>query len=1313
MSPRLVSFFHVLLWLLALAPLPALEPRINEFMADNKNGLADEDGAESDWIEIYNPEPVAKDLTDWYLTDDLAVPMKWKFPVASINGNGYLIVYASGKNRQVPGSQLHTNFSLRAEGESLALVKPNGTTIVSQFTFGPQTTDVSYGLASVTSSEETLISANSAARALVPADNSLGTNWTNTGFSDAAWAGGTLPVGYENGSGYESIINLNVRTAMNGIRNSCYIRVPFTVASLTDALDLKLSMRYDDGFAVYLNGNLLSTAGRNAPGSLTYDAAASADHDDAEAVEYEDIDLAQHLGLLTTGNNVLAIHGLNTGLGSSDFLIGPQLLLTRGTFNNGFMTTPTPGAANGSGVQGFVADTSFSADRGFYNTAFNLTITCATPGAEIRYTKNGDTPTATTGFVYSAPIAITGTTLVRAAAFKAGFQSSNVDTHTYLFLDDVITQSATGTPPPGWPAGPVNNQVFNYGMDPDVVNPRVATIKSALQAIPTVSVVTDLSNLVDAATGIYVNTFARGDSWERPISMEIINDPLNPLPNGFQENCGARLRGGFSRDGNNPKHSFRFFFSKAYGAGKMNYKLFGDAGAPQFDGFDLRTSQDASWAYLGSAENTFLRDEVARATQVQVSYGSRCRYFHLYLNGQYWGLYNTDERPNSKYGAQYFGGDDDEYDVLKSSGAIGGYATEASDGSMAVGSAWETLWTGARLVRTTPTNANYFKLMGRAADGVTPTTDPVLLDPINLADYLMVLFYMGGNDGPVSEYVGASNNWFGMRRRGGNNGFRFFIHDFEQSLGLEASTTQRVGKGATLLPWSNTVSGANQLSRSNPEFMHEDLAPNLEYRVTFGDRAHKHLFNNGPMTDANVLARMNQFAAVIDTAIWGESARWGDAQRSIPFLRDDWLSANERLFNFIRFGSYGATSGSGRAATVIAQLRGYDNGSKPLYPLTNAPFFSQHGGGIPVLGTSVTMNQSNTGVTVLYYTINGADPRMVGGAVHPTALAYTAPVSINAWTGTVRARVKKGTDWSALNEAVFARSSAPPPIRVVEIQASPVGPNTSEITAGFVDKDDFEFLELMNIGTENVNLRDMHFTFGIDLMFPDVFLAPGERGVIVRNQAAFKFRHGPSLRILGEYVGSLNDGGEQVALVSALNTTVVDFTYNNESPWPTGAPGESLVLRSPALDPANPISWRRSVVIGGSPSSTDTTSFSAWKTANGVSNNALDADNDGILPLAEYASGGTPSSNDAARQPTVALSSDLTGPVLLFQFRWKRGADDITAQLQQSANLATWTPVNGTQVSSVAQPDGTDLITVKLPVTAGRDYVRILWTSVP
>lgn len=253
-------------------------------MADNRSGLSDEDGDEVDWLEIQNPNPVALDMAGWYLTDDPEALTKWQFPGVSINANGYLVVFASGKDRRISGQPLHTNFSLRAAGESLLLVKPDGTTIVSEFTFGQQEEDVSYGLSAITSSTETLIAANAPAQALVPSNDSLGTTWTQPDFSAVAWQSGVLAAGYENSTGYQNLLGLDMKTTMLNLNASCYIRVPFTVASLADALSLTLRMRYDDGFAVYLNGTLLPTASRNAPAILTYNAAAAADHPDAEAV---------------------------------------------------------------------------------------------------------------------------------------------------------------------------------------------------------------------------------------------------------------------------------------------------------------------------------------------------------------------------------------------------------------------------------------------------------------------------------------------------------------------------------------------------------------------------------------------------------------------------------------------------------------------------------------------------------------------------------------------------------------------------------------------------------------------------------------------------------------------------------------------------------------------------------------------------------------------------------------------------------------------------------------------------------------------
>ncbi|MCF3648318.1 CotH kinase family protein [Synoicihabitans lomoniglobus] len=124
------------------------DPIITEFMADNDSVLADEDGEYEDWIEIYNPESVAIDLSGWALTDTADKMDKWVFPAVIIAPGDYLVVFASSKDRVDPSGNLHTNFGLKAGGEYLGLVKSDLVTVVSEFApeYPAQITDVSYGI---------------------------------------------------------------------------------------------------------------------------------------------------------------------------------------------------------------------------------------------------------------------------------------------------------------------------------------------------------------------------------------------------------------------------------------------------------------------------------------------------------------------------------------------------------------------------------------------------------------------------------------------------------------------------------------------------------------------------------------------------------------------------------------------------------------------------------------------------------------------------------------------------------------------------------------------------------------------------------------------------------------------------------------------------------------------------------------------------------------------------------------------------------------------------------------------------------------
>jgi hypothetical protein len=505
-------------------------------------------------------------------------------------------------------------------------------------------------------------------------------------------------------------------------------------------------------------------------------------------------------------------------------------------------------------------------------------------------------------------------------------------------------------------------------MDPDIVNgtnPEIGgvdKVMSALTSIPTVSIVTDLPNLFSPESGIWVNPYGRGEAWERPASVELIGDSG---PNGgFEINCGLRLRGGFSRSGENPKHALRLFFRSEYGASKLNYPLFGSEGVSSYDKIDLRTAQNYSWSFGGDSQNTFIREESTRELQGAMGQPySKGRYYHLYLNGQYWGIYDSDERPEANFAESYIGGDADDYDTVKGE-QDQGYITGVTDGNL---DAWEQLRVKARANAADPSNANFFAISGKAADGVTPTTDPVLLEVDNLIDYMLLTFWTGNRDGATSDFLGdaRANNWFAVRNRLGTfGGFRFLAHDFEHT--FFNVDEDRTGPFANANP--------EDIPTYNPMFIHHDLRPNMEYRMQWADRVQKHMFGAGALVAENVQARMRARKSLLDKAIIAESARWGDSKRGndTPLNRLNWLGAVDYVIdNYV----------PERGSRVIAQLR-----ADGLYPSFDAPELAQNGG--PWASGQELMITGHGGT--MYYTLDGSDPRQIGGALNPAAQVYTS-----------------------------------------------------------------------------------------------------------------------------------------------------------------------------------------------------------------------------------------------------------------------------------------------------------------------------------
>ena len=179
---------------------------ITEFMAGNgsmpplrEGDLLDEDGDSSDWIEIYNPTHEAMPVGGWYLTDDPHRLTKWQFPQCTVGPSEFLVVFASGKDRAVPGGALHTNFRLDVEGEYLALVGADGVTVVHEYapTYPPQRTDVSYGLSQ---QAQKLVASGAIASYHVPTASEAGVAWMAPGFNDSKWDQGATGVGFSAGA---------------------------------------------------------------------------------------------------------------------------------------------------------------------------------------------------------------------------------------------------------------------------------------------------------------------------------------------------------------------------------------------------------------------------------------------------------------------------------------------------------------------------------------------------------------------------------------------------------------------------------------------------------------------------------------------------------------------------------------------------------------------------------------------------------------------------------------------------------------------------------------------------------------------------------------------------------------------------------------------------------------------------------------------------------------------------------------------------------------------------------------------------------
>ncbi len=909
----------------------------------------------------------------------------------------------------------------------------------------------------------------------------------------------------------------DVQNDMLGVNSSLWMRSEFILeegeSEVFDTLTLK--MKYEDGFAAYLNGQPVTS--RNAPNSVQWNSAALSNRPDANVSTAEVINIMSSVHALKDGANVLAIHGLNDSAADPNFLILPELTAASNMSIPQYFTTPTPGAFNIPGAMGIVEEVWISHKRGIYSSPFQLILSTGDDDALIRYTTDGSRPTITHGFTYSTPINVGGTTTIRAVAVKPGYLNSRIESHTYIFIDDVVLQDYQATLDAGLPSS-WGGTSPDYGMDPDVIGQNgvdlfggiyTATIRNDLKSIPTLSILMDVNDMF-GPNGMYTNSTSSGPAWERPGSVELIYpDGID----GFQINCGVRIQGGwFRQHSGTKKHSLRLLFKGMYGETKLRYPWFGEDAVDYFDTIVLRAgANDAySWdaAYL---TEQYTRDEFGRGLQRATgNTGSHGTFVHLYINGIYWGLYNPVERPDEAFASSYYGGDKEDWDSLH-------------DGSVHNGNkdAWNQML--SMCVAAQSSNAAYQQLQGNNPDGTPNPSYPHLLDVPNYIDYLIVNLWGGNWDWPWKNW------WAGRHRSADSTGYKFFCWDYENTMGNNRSRS----------PLDKNALNNNFSSAGEP---HQSLKLNAEYRMLFADRVHRFFFNGEVLTPESLTPRYEALAARVERSIVAESARWGDQHHHPPLTLQQWYDErNWILYTYL----------PDRTGIVLNQFI-----AAALYPSLSAPVFSingsyQHGGQVSV-GDELTMVNPNTSGTI-YYTTDGSDPReyLTG---NPVGIPY-APITLNKSTH-VKARILDGTMWSALNEAIFAVGPVAENLRITEIMYHPQ--NT-----GDPNDPNTEFIELKNIGASTLNLNLVKFTEGIHFTFPDTELAPDECILVVRDQGAFEAKYGTGINKAGQYSGSLANNGERIKLQDAGGQTILDFEYEDGWYSITDGGGFSLAIIEP------------------------------------------------------------------------------------------------------------------------------------------------------
>jgi hypothetical protein len=942
------------------------------------------------------------------------------------------------------------------------------------------------------------------------------------------------------------------------------------------------------------------------------------------------------------------------------------------TLTPGYFAPPTPAAANGTLVSPLAAPI-LSPACATFTTSNSVAITEGTPGVGnvIRYTTNGTEPT-TSSTLYSGPISISTTTHLRARVFSTSGASGAIASGLYQQL--ATTSNLAGINPPSTfnsdlPIMVIEN--FGAGAIPDVLSTTLQTARLAI--------------------------------YDPPVGTSALS--------GTADTC---FRIGIKRRGNS---------SRYWAKGQYRVEL-RDENDADLDAGLLGLPAESDWTLHGPyPDKSLIRNALIYDLGRQLGMEApRTRHFELFLNldggdlrsSDYMGVYVLIEKIKQGKNRTDITGmtatDNTAPEVT------GGYIMHFDEPFHIneEGGPKPTNWNSLEIDEPkNPTTAqrNY---LGQYINSFAATlgwsrgsgannsgiinNDPVTGYPAYInADSFVNLILINELTRNQDSYVGSD---YMYKDRAGKL-HKGPLWDFNLTMGIGCCHNNTSTRYGWMLGLKFCRGGDEH--GYEPDFL-VPLLRDADFRQQWIDKWFK-LRRYGEFEDGVLNARIDSHANPLTAAAARNFIKWPILGSSVPVSP----------FN------------SPVSATWAQQIDFMKDwlGERMLWidtQLPNPVTFSPNPGAVAA-GTPVTLTAPGG---TIYYTTDGSDPRLAGGAISSAAIAISSggTVPVNAttslfartyhstWT-TTPSGAAWGATWGAPTQVTYVLGTPANAsnLLVTEVNYHPADPATAEELAdpNFRD-DDFEFIEVKNISGGPIDLGGLAFIDGIThYVLTTQVLAAGEYGVFVESLEAFRARYGNSPRVLGVYSDKLSNGGESVKLVDLAGATIQTFTFNDTWYPSTDGAGDTLAAlneTTTGADPSNPLSWEASAHPLGTPGmANDSLSFAGWlrdnftvvELADPLIIGALaDADGDGITTLMEFALGLDPNLHNAHSVLPTGGMVDLAGDdYMTMSFRRLKLGSDVTYRAMVSPDLQDWTEATTQVGAPVDNGDDTETVVIR------------------